>query len=274
MIDLAFKIKINNGYKSDYPYSIDNEIRNFTSVYTPVVIQKEKSVFSVKPDCCSVYGKQMLNKLYRECPTLKSLIPINNSDSAEKLAIVGEKIVNNPNYVYRGTIPSIYVSERNNEEHNDYTLVAVKINDFIVKSISNTSKFETLRLYTKSKPINIVNVNEDFWDEIIIENCGQISVQYKWIKDERITTIYDCIIKEQPMGCFFFDTRTNILGPGQVKRLKLLFRPNKIGPHSEIWFVQVEIMGRLDPITKIRILLQGCALPNVSTSTKQVCYNM
>lgn len=272
MIDLAFKLKINNEYNSHFPYSIDNEIKKFTSVYTPEVIQKEKEcVVSIKSNYCTNFIKQTSNKLYNELYTLKSLIPANNSNSSEKLAIVGENIFKKPKYCYRGIVPSIYVSTQNNNE-NDSDIIAVRINDFIVKSISKSSKFKTFKINTKSKPIMTVNVNKELWDEIIIENCGQISIQYKWTKDEYTITKYDSIFKEQPMGCFYFDTRTNILGPGQVKRLKVLFKPKIIGPYREIWFVQVEILGRLDPIAKIKLPLQGCAVPNVSMSKTEVCH--
>jgi len=264
MVDVAHKLKVNNEYHTDFPYSVDREIKKFTSVYTPDVIRTEKGLLSIRKD--ARFDLQAPNNvlIYNELYTLKSLIPFKNP---KKLAIIGESILKKAmkhKLEYKGTIPSIYVeSAHKKNNHCSIALIVVRVNDYIIKSIDDSTKCMMFKLKTKSKPINIVKINEDSWDEIIIENCGQISIYYKWIKEECTTTKYDCILKEKSKECFFFDTRTNILGPGQIQRLTVLFRPTQTGPHREMWFIQLNILGRLDHIARINVPLQGCAINNV-----------
>lgn len=264
LVDVALKLKVNNEYHTQLPYSIDREIKKFTSVYVPDVIRTEKGLLGIKKD--ARFDLQTPNKMliYNELNTLKSLIPFK---SPKKLAIIGENILKKAmkhKFDYKGTIPSVYVeSAHKKNNYCNIALIVVKVNDYIIKSIDDSTKCMTIKLKTKSKPINIVKINEDSWDEITIENCGQISIYYKWIKEEYTTTKYDCILKDKPKDCFFFDTRTNILGPGQIKRLTVLFRPTQTGPHREMWFVQLNILGRLDHIARINVPLQGCAIHNV-----------
>jgi len=264
LVDVALKLKVNNEYRTDFPYSVDREIKKFTSVYIPDVIRAEKGLLGIRKDARFDLLTPNKVSIYNELNTLKSLIPFKNP---EKLAIIGENILKTTmkhKVDYKGTIPSVYV-ESDHKKNNDCNieLIVVRVNDYIIKSINDSTKCMTMKLKTKSKPINIVKINEDSWDEIIIENCGQISIYYKWIKEEYTTTKYDCFLKEKPRECFFFDTRTNILGPGQIKRLTVLFRPTQPGPHREMWFLQLNILGRLDHIARINIPLQGCAIHNV-----------
>jgi len=276
LIDVALKLKANKEYRSDFPYIVDREIKKFTSVYIPDVIRTEKGLLGIRKD--ARFDLQTPNKelIYNELNTLKSLIPFK---CPEKLAIVGEnilKIAMKHKFDYKGTIPSVYVESAHNKINNycNIPLIVIKVNDYIIKSIDDSTKCMTIKL-TKSKPINTVKINEDSWDEIIVENCGQISIYYKWIKEEYSTTKYDCILKEKPKECFFFDTRTNILGPGQIKRLTVLFRPTQTGPHREMWFLQLYIQGRLDHIARINVPLQGCAIhyeDNISSIIKVSTY--
>jgi len=263
LVDVAFKLRVNNEYCADFPYSVAKEIKNFTSIYIPDVISSEKGLLGIRND--ARFDLQTPNKelLYNELNTLKSLIPFKNP---EKLAIIGENILKKSmehKFDYKGTIPSVCVESADEKNNCNIALIYVKVNDFIIKSIDDSTICMTTKLKTKSKPINIVKINEDSWDEIIIENCGQISVYYRWIKEEYIATKYDYILKEKPKKCFFFDTRTNILGPGQIKHLTVLFRPTQTGPHTEMWFLQLNILEKLDHIARINVPLQGCAISNV-----------
>ncbi|XP_029342358.1 MYCBP-associated protein-like [Acyrthosiphon pisum] len=264
LVDVALKLKVNNEYHTDFPYSVHREIKRFTSVYTPDVIRTEKGLLGNRKDARFDLPTPNNVLIYNELNTLKSLIPFKNP---KKLAIIGESILKKAmkdKLDYKGTIPSIHVEPAH--EKNNYCnipLIVVKVNDYIIKSIDDSTKCMTFKLKTKSKPINIVKINEDSWDEIIVENCGQISIYYKWKKEECTTTKYDSILKEKPKECFFFDTRTNILGPGQIQRLTVLFRPTQTGPHREIWFIQLHILGRLDHIARINVPLQGCATHSV-----------
>ncbi|XP_015364671.1 PREDICTED: uncharacterized protein LOC107162332 [Diuraphis noxia] len=261
LVDIALKLKANKKYHTDFSDSVDREIKKFTSVYIPDVIHSEKGLSGIWKD--ARFDLQTPNKelIYNELNTLKSLIPFK---SPEKLAIIGENILKKAmkhKFDYKGTIPSVYVeSAHKTNNYCNFPLIFIRVNDYIIKSIDDSTKCMTIKLKTKSKPINIVKINEDSWDEITVENCGQISICYKWIKEEHTTTKYDGILKEKPKECFFFDTRTNILGPGQIKRLTVLFRPTQTGPYREMWFLQLYIQGRLDYIARINVPLQGCAI--------------
>lgn len=270
MANVKIKTKINSEYNRDFPYSISNEIKRFTSVRIPDIIRTEKGLFdSGKNVQCNLEMQTSNNSFFsNELNTLKSLMPLKSS---EKLAIIGENILNKtkiPKFDYNLIIPSINIEAAPKDERCDhntlFSLIIVKINDFIVKSINNSCKCETYKLEKTSKSIKIAKGNEDVWDEIIIENRGQMSINYKWKKQDGYTTTeYDCILKKQSMGCFYFDTRSSVLGPGQVKHITVLFRPTSIGPHREIWFCQLEMFGRLDHIAEIEVPLQGCALSSV-----------
>jgi len=276
MINLAQKLKINNEYTRDYPHSVHKEIQNFTSIYIPDVIRTEKGMScNVKRDVCDDFETQIPNmSLYKELCALKYL---RSAKSPEKLAIVGKNIrdeIKRSKCNYKGSIPFICIepASENEECDNDALIIVVRINDLVTKPINNNSNnCETFTL--NIKPINTVKVDEDFWDEIIIENCGQISIRYKWKKEECPATKYDSILKRQPVGCFYFDTRTGILGPGQIKRLKVLFRPKIIGLHRETWLFQVKILGRLDPIVRINVSLLVCAVTKIDIKAliKKVC---
>lgn len=258
MFDLAVKLKINNEYNKDFPHLISKELKNFTSVCIPDVIQAEKGIINFKRDC-HVDNITPNMPFYNELLTLKSLRP---AKSPEKLAIVGISIneIMKPKIKYKGTIPSICIEPASKNEECDNALIIVRVNDVIIKTTDNNSEYKTFKLNTISTIINTVKVNGDFLDEIIIENCSQISIYYKWEKEEYPTTKYDNILKQQPIGSFYFDTRTSVLGPGQIKHLKFLFRPKVIGLHRETWIFQIEILGRLDPIVQTKISLQGCAI--------------
>lgn len=270
MADIAFKLRVNSEYTSDFPYSISKEINNFTSVRVPDVVRREKGLSS--SERCSRFDFGMLatdnNILIRDqVHTLQSLIPFENS---ENLAVVGESIYKKNmkrEFEYKGPIPSICV-ETTSEDQSISTddIIVIRLNDFVTKPINKSSTCETFEIETKSKPINVIKVNENHWDEIVIENRGQISFSYKWEKKEYIETKYDCFFKER-IDSFYFDARTNILGPGQIKRLPVLFKPKIIGPHRETWYFQVDILGRLDPIVKLQMPLQGCAILNVENKT-------
>ncbi|XP_025202638.1 uncharacterized protein LOC112599790 [Melanaphis sacchari] len=263
LVDVAHKLKANNEYCADFPYSINREIENFTCIYTPDVIRTEKGLLGIRKDAridLQTPNKVLLNN---ELNILKSLVPFKSS---EKLAIIGKNILKktiNHKFDYKGTIPSIYFESAHMKNNCNIALIYVRVNDFIIKSIKDSYLCMTTELKTKSKPVNTVKINEDSWDEIIIENCGQISVYYKWIKEEYTATKYDSILKEKPKKSFFFDTRTNILGPGQIKRLTVLFRPTQTGPHREMWFLQLNVLEKLDHIARINVPLQGCAISNV-----------
>jgi len=262
LVDVALKLKVNNEFRSDFPYSVVKEIKNFTSIYTPDIICTEKGLSGIKKDARS--DLQIPNNvlLYNDLNTLKSLIPFENP---ERLAIIGENILKKAikhEFDYKGIIPSVYVQSAQKGNDCNIPQISVRINDCLIQSINDSTKCMTIKLKTKSKPINTVKINEESWDEIIIENCGQMSIYYKWIKEEYTTTQYDCILKEKPKECFYFDTRTDILGPGQIKCLTVLFKPTQIGPHKETWFLQLMVLGRLDHIARINVPLQGCAIPN------------
>lgn len=273
MADVAYKLRVNSEYKSDFPYSISKEINNFTSVRIPDVVRGEKGLSSAER--CTRFDFGMLatdnNMLvHDQVHTLQSLLPFENS---EKLAVVGESIYNRNakrEFEYRGPIPSICVETTPEEEpiSND-DIIIIRLNDFITKPIKKSSICETFEVETKSKPINAIKVNENHWDEIVIENRGQISFSYKWEKKEYMKTKYDCFFKKR-IDSFYFDARTNILGPGEIKRLPVLFKPKTIGPHRETWYFQVEILGRLDPIVKIQMPLQGCAILNIENKTEVI----
>lgn len=276
MTDVAFKLRVNREYNSDFPYSISKEINNFTSVRVPDVIRSEKGLSNFER--CTRFDFEMLttdnNMVMRdEVNTLQSLIPFKSS---EKLAIVGESIYNktvNRKFENRGPIPSICVHTSPEDEiiSND-DIIIIRLNEFITKPINKSSKCETFKIETKSKPINVIKVNENHWDEIIIENRGHISFSYKWQKKEYIKTKYDCLLTERT-ECFYFDPRTNILGPGEIKRLSILFNPKIMGSHRETWYFKVYVLGRLDPIVKIQVPLQGCAILNVDNKAdiRKVC---
>lgn len=268
MFDLALKLKINNEYNRDFPHLISKELKNFTSVCIPDVIQAEKGIIDFKRNDHVNFEMLTPNMpFYNELLTLRSLRP---AKSPEKLAIVGISIneIMKPKINYKGTIPSICVEPAPKNEECDNALIIVRVNNVIIKSIDNySSEHTTFKLNIISTLINTVKVNGDFLDEIIIENCSQISIYYKWEKEEYPTTKYDGILKQQPIGSFYFDTRTNILGPGQIKHLQFLFRPKVIGLHRETWIFQVEILGRLDPIVQTKISLQGCAIPKIDNES-------
>ncbi|XP_026807747.1 uncharacterized protein LOC113550231 [Rhopalosiphum maidis] len=264
LVDAALKLKANNEYCADFPYSIAKEINNFTSIYIPYVIRTEKGLSGIKKD--ARFDLQTPNKvlLYNELNTLKSLIPFKSS---EKLAIIGENILKKAmkhKFDYKGTIPSVYVESTLKKNKCNIALVYVRVNDYIIQSINDSTICTTTELKTNPKIVNIVKINEDSWDEIIIENCGQISVNYKWIEEEYTATKYDCFLKQKQKKCFFFDTRTYTLGPGQIKHLTVLFRPTRTGPHREMWFLQINILRKLDHIARISVPLQGCAISNVN----------
>jgi hypothetical protein len=277
MVDIALKMKINNEYNKDFPYSISKETKHFTSIHIPDVIRIEKGLYSFGRNVQSNLRMQTINNLFlsNELNTLKGLIPY---ESSEKLAIIGENILNKTmktKFDYNVIIPLINIEPPLKNETCDYnSLIVIRINNFVVKSINNSYDCETYKLEKKPKAIKISKVNEDIWDEIIIENRGQISINYKWEKQEYSTTKYDCILKEQSMGCFYFDTRSGVLGPGQIKHLSVLFRPTSIGPYKEIWFCQLKMIGRLAHIAQIEVPLQGCALYRSDDNTitiKDVC---
>jgi len=275
MNDLALKMKTNREYKSDFPYSIPKEIQKFTSVHIPDIVCTEKGLHRLKRNTLIDFEWQRSNiNLSNESQFLKGL---RHARSVEKLAIVGENVFYKTmrrKIDHKYPVPSIYVEYiRTNDKCNNDTVICIRINNSIIKSIYNSNKCETaVKLNTKQKPVNIVKINEDFWDEIILENCGEISLHYKWEKEEYPTTKYDSILKEQQIGCFYFDTRNSVLGPGQTKRLTVLFRPKTVGPHIEMWYFQAEILGKLDPIARIKILLQGCAIPNDDHKTLKVSF--
>jgi len=275
MINQAQRLKINNEYTRDYPHSFYKETQNFTSIYIPDVILTEKGIScDFKRDVCDDFEMQISNmSLCKELCALKYLRP---AKSPEKLAIVGKNIcdeIKRSKYNFKGSIPLICIEPAcENEECDNDTLIVIRINDLVTKSVNNNSNnCETFTL--NIKPINTVKVDEDFWDEIIIENRSQISIRYKWKKEESPATKYDNILKKKPVGCFYFDTRTGILGPGQIKRLKVLFRPKIIGLHIETWLFQVEILGKLDPIVRINVSLLVCAVTKIDIKAiiKKVC---
>lgn len=190
-------------------------------------------------------------------------------------------------FTQKGPIPSIRVEpavedgKTSTECDCDTSMVAIRLNDLTVKMADyDTSSYEsgTVVLAEKPKSVYVVKVNEDFWHEIIVENCGQISVKFNWIKEDEHdnATKYDCGSTEQPVGCIYFNTRSGVLGPGQVRRLDVLFRPKVLGPYWETWVFQVVITGRLEPVIRIRVLLQGCALPdpNSKMPAMEVCIIM
>lgn len=277
MNDIALKMKINSEYNRDFPYSISNEIKNFTSILIPDVIRIEKGLLNSGRNVQCNSEVKTINNLFlsNELNTLKCLIPF---ESSEKLVVIGENILKKtmkPKFDYNVIIPSINIEPPLKNEICDHNgLIVVRINDFVVKSINNTYECETYKLEKIPKSINISKVNEDVWDEIIIENRGQISINYKWIKQDYSTIEYDCILKEQSVGCFYFDTRSSVLGPGQIKHLSVLFRPTSIGPHKEIWFCQLKMFGRLTHIAQIEVPLQGCALfggDDITITINDVC---
>lgn len=272
MVDQAQKLKINNEFKKDYrPYTVTREVENFTSVYVPDVVRAEKGLFNSGRDVREDFEVRPQNALlYEELSTLKCLRPVK---SPEKLAVVGKKILEHK-WNFTGTKPSIKVELTSiNEECDEHVPISIRINDFISKSINNSDEIETYKLNIESKPIIIVKVNENSWDEIVIENLGEISVRYKWEKEEYVLTKYDDISKELPIKCFYFDTRPLILGPGQIKCLPVLFRPTRIGPHTETWIFEAGVLGRLESVARIKMVLQGCAVPAVDykTLTLEVC---
>lgn len=263
MINLAQKLKINNEYTRSPPYPIHKEIQNFTSVCIPDVIRTEKGMSGDIRDDFEMHTANV--SLHNEFRTLTYLRP---AKSPEKLAVVGRNvfdgIIESKGY-YKGTLPSICVERAREDEErdNESAVIIVRINDFTTKSYSscNNGECETFALRTKS--INPVRIGEDCWDEIIVENRGEISIHYKWEKLERPATKYDDILKERPTERFYFDTRTGILGPGQIKRLKVLFRPKVVGLNRDTWLFRVEILGKLDPIVRINVPLQGCAIARI-----------
>lgn len=275
MINQAQKLKINNEYTREYPHSFHKEIQNFTSIYIPDIIRIEKGMSSnVTRDVCDNFETQISNmSICKELCALKYLRP---AKSPEKLAIVGKNIcdeIKRSNCDYKNSIPLICIEPAHeNEECDNDALIIVRINNLVTKSINNNSNnCETFTLNIKL--INTIKIDEDFWDEIIIENCSQISIHYKWKKEECPATKYDNILKKQSIECFYFDTRTGILGPGQIKRLKVLFRPKIIGLDRETWLFQVEILGRLDPIVRINVSLLVCAISKIDIKAiiKKVC---
>lgn len=273
MADIAFKLGVNSEYTSDFPYSISKEINNFTSVRIPDVVRNEKGLSRSQRCARFDFGMLAIDKNMQVCDkvhTLQSLIPF---ESSEKLAVVGESIYNKNvkrKFEHRIPIPSICVEPPPEDESiGNEDIILIRLNDFITKPMYKSSVCETFKLETKSKPINVIKVNENHWDEIVIENRGQISFSYKWEKKEYIKTKYDCFLKER-IDSFYFDMRTNILGPGQIKRLPVLFEPKTIGSHSETWYFQVEILGRLDPIVKIQVPLQGCAVLDIENKADMI----
>lgn len=276
MVDLAQKLKINNNYNTnDFPYLVSREINNFISIYIPDVIYNEKGLINLEKDARMDFEMQKSNILLSDqLYKLKNLRP---AESPEKLVIVGEnmnkKIRNSIGY--KGIIPTIVIdSECKNEECDNNSLIAIRVNDIVVKLLKYTDKCKIIELNTKS--IYTTKINEECWDEIIIENCGQISIQYKWENNKWVTLKYNYISKEQPVRYFYFDTRTSVLGPGQIKRLPVFFRPKIIGPYKEVWLFQINVLGNIDTLDQIKISLQGCALPNYDTKKVviKVSYNL
>lgn len=276
MVDLAQKLKINSLYTRDFPYSVSRDINNFIGIYIPDVICNEKGVSNFRNDIRKNFEMRASNVLLsNQLRTLKDLRPAN---SPGKLAIVGENInekIRNSKLGYKGPIPTILVNSACNNKDDNNTLIAIRINDTIVKLLNNNSKSNLFELNTNSWPIYITRVNEDCWNDIIIENCGEISIQYKWEKYKHGTSKYNNYTSnEQQIGYFYFDTRTSILGPGQIKRLPVLFRPKVIGPSKEMWLLQVNVLEKIDPISQIKLQFHGCSLPNddVKKVVIEVCH--
>lgn len=129
------------------------------------------------------------------------------------------------------------------------------------------------------RPVVAVRVNEEFWDEIDVENRGEVSVRYGWKKENEeeeeeekeeeeeesaVTALTEHGLALKPRflgGCFHFDGRPGILGPGQSKRVSVLFRPKIIGPYRETWTFRADVLGRWDPVARVKINLQGCGVP-------------
>lgn len=131
------------------------------------------------------------------------------------------------------------------------------------------------------RPLVTVRVNEEFWDEIEVENRGEVSVHYGWKKEEdeeeeeeekkdeeeesATTTLteHSLALKPRPLGeYFYFDDKPGILGPGQSKRVSVLFRPKTIGQYKETWTFRADVLGRWDPVARVKIYLQGCGIPS------------
>lgn len=183
LIDLAQKLKTNKDYKTEPPYSIPKHINNFTSIYIPDIILTEKGISNRKKDARDGLESKTPNRiLCDELQTLKSLRP---ARSPNKLAIVGENIhslMTKRTFDYKGSIPSIHVEcEPDCEETDSYDLICVRINNCIIKSVSNSCKCQTVNL--DPKLTSTVDVNEDSWDAICVENCGEISFHYKWTRE-------------------------------------------------------------------------------------------
>lgn len=128
------------------------------------------------------------------------------------------------------------------------------------------------------RPMVSVRVNEEFWDEIDVENRGEVSVRYEWKKEEneeeeekeeekeksaaKTLTEHGLALKPWPLGeYFYFDSRPGILGPGQSKRVSILFKPKTTGQYKETWTFRADVLGRWDPVARVKMYLQGCGVP-------------
>lgn len=274
MVDQARKLKSNNEHNKDFQYPVAEEMNNFTSIFIPDVVQNEKGISNARKDIRENVEMQTPNApLYKELCALKSMRSVK---SPEKLIVVGKNIMKERLYrkcYFKGTIPSIHVEPADDNKKCDQSVpIAFRINDIVIKSVDyGGSAVETLEMSSKPTLFKIVDVNEESWDEIVVENRGEISIRFKWgQKENSVTTKYRCVAKQRSIRCFYFDTRPTMLGPGQIQRLPILFKPKRIGPHRETWFFEVNVLGRSDPVARIKISLQGCAIPTIDYETRAI----
>lgn len=276
MVDVATKLKINSEYSAGcQPHPIPRLTKHFSSVYVPDAVRAEMGTFRpAERDARDGFELRTANRFLRdELCALKGLRP---AGSAGKLAVVGESVralAQKTVSRYTGVVPSIRVDSAPDDDDDDDgggPTICVRVNDFVAES--NGEVCRSVGRAKPAKPIVPVPVNGDGWDEITVENRGEVSVRYGWEKVEKPATEYDdlLVIGKRPMGRFYFDTRSGVLGPGQTVRTPVLFRPAAVGPCVETWIFRARVLGRPDPVALVTLPLQGCGVPESDDRASKV----
>ncbi|XP_050540302.1 MYCBP-associated protein-like [Daktulosphaira vitifoliae] len=261
LINTAQKLKKQNLFISEAE-PINKEINEYTNVYIPDLIHLEKGTHSNRKNVTE-HLKSFLaqSEIIEELSLLKSLRPTEDSQS---LVIIGKKIpIKSQDYnlnCYK-SIPIISIDEIKDvpSEYIKNPHIEIKINEYLVKYINKNSTVKIFESKSKEFSIKSIMVNEEIIvDDIVIENHSEISIYYQWKKEDKKWTKYD-IFLTQKFDSLYFDNRPGVLGPGQTKKLPVLFKPKILGPCIEKWNFRVDILGRIDPLVLIQISLQGFA---------------
>lgn len=228
------------------PNSRKLKLKNFSSIATPDLIQREKGLITK----CDKFKKRKRNDYLEEekiknSPLLSIINP--HQPEMEKLFIQGRNLMKERRINRIKKVPVITITNDNETENEtselcinpDAMIAALRIeNENIVRRLNSMIALENNRFYCWDIKFNNCRINERGEKFIVFENMGNIKITYYWreiFHDSINLPLLLLVGRRKKSSSFFFNKNHGIILPGQILNFPIWFKSGESGIRRENW---------------------------------------